>query len=436
MQQLTGVDASFLSNGARTRSGHVGTVCLLDPSTAKEPLTLDRFTQAIEPRLFLLPNFKKRLVELPLSLEPAYFVDDDEFDIEFHVRELTLPRPGNDEQLAEQVSRLHARPLDRSRPLWEVYLVSGLSGDRIAIYSKVDHAVLEGSDRDLLTAVLDLSPERRELTPRRRSQSQSRSGTGGLGQLFKTAISVASQSLRVAQQTANVLRLAPSIVSAVARSVTRSVEEPAAEEVGRRAPRTPFNAAITQRRRWAFCSVPRTDVERIERAAQLSGDAVVRALTAGGLRRWLVEHESLPAAPLVAAVPADGLFARLPTQHADPKERLHALRGGAAVRPIPARLRTTDRINAFNLVLSTAAGPNVPLYLAGAELTGYYPVSAIADGHGLTIAVIRHRDRLYFGITACRELVPDADRLATYIRDELRVLKKAVRKPLEWVGGA
>jgi hypothetical protein len=281
--------------------------------------------------------------------------------------------------------------------------------------------------------VLDLTPERRELTPRRRTQSRPASG---LGLLFKTAISVAGQSLRVAQQTANVLRLAPSIVSAVARTVTRTVEEPLPEEAGRRAPRTPFNAAITQRRRWAFCSVPRADVERVERAAQLSGDAIVRALVAGGLRRWLIDHESLPASPLVAAVPSDGLFARLPTQLSDPKDRLHALRGGASVRPIPTRLRLSERIRSFNLVLSTGAGPNVPLYLAGAELTGYYPVAAIADGHGLTITAIRHRDRLFFGITSCRELVPDADRLATYVRDELRVLKKAVRKPLEWVGGA
>ncbi|MGZ6804666.1 MAG: wax ester/triacylglycerol synthase domain-containing protein, partial [Nocardioidaceae bacterium] len=163
MQQLTGLDASFLAMETHAVFGHVGSVCVLDPSTAPEPLTLERLTRLIEERLHLIPPFRRRLVQVPLGLDQPYWIEDPDFDIEYHVRELALPAPGDDRQLAEQAARLHARPLDRSRPLWELYLVHGLAGGRLAVYSKVHHAAIDGvSGSELLTAILDLTPEGRE----------------------------------------------------------------------------------------------------------------------------------------------------------------------------------------------------------------------------------------------------------------------------------
>src|SRR3954468_8906070 len=146
--------------------GHVGSVCVLDPSPAPEPLTLDRLVRVIESRLYLIPPFRRRLVTVPFGLDQPYWIEDPDFDIEFHVPELALPAPGDAKQLAEQAARLHARPLDRRRPLWELYLIHGLQGGRLAIYSKVHHAAIDGvSGNDILTALLDLTPEGREMPP-------------------------------------------------------------------------------------------------------------------------------------------------------------------------------------------------------------------------------------------------------------------------------
>ena len=160
MQQLTGLDAAFLALETRSVYGHVGSVCVLDPGTAAEPLTLARLTRLVQSRLPLIPPFRRRLVGVPLGLDQPYWIEDPDFDLEYHVRELALPAPGDDRQLAEQVARLHARHLDRHRPLWELYLISGLQGGRLAVYTKVHHAAIDGvSGNDILAAVLDPSPE-------------------------------------------------------------------------------------------------------------------------------------------------------------------------------------------------------------------------------------------------------------------------------------
>src|SRR6476660_8270156 len=164
MQQLSGLDAAFLTLDSPTAYGHVGSVCILDPPQSGEALTLDRLTELVESRLHLVPPFRRRLAEVPLGLDQPYWIEDPDFDIEFHVRELALPEPGDDRQLADQAARLHARPLDRRRPLWELYLIHGLDGGRVAIYTKVHHSAIDGvSGNDILTALLDLSPEGRDL---------------------------------------------------------------------------------------------------------------------------------------------------------------------------------------------------------------------------------------------------------------------------------
>src|SRR5690348_12162554 len=157
MQQLTGLDASFLALETATMTGHVGGLSLLDPGGAPEPLTLARLTAVLEERLALVPVLRRKLLNAPFGLDQPYWVDDADFDIEYHVREIALPQPGSDAQLTEQVSRLHARSLDRSRPLWEIYLITGLAGERAALYTKIHHAAIDGaSGAELLTVLLDL----------------------------------------------------------------------------------------------------------------------------------------------------------------------------------------------------------------------------------------------------------------------------------------
>src|SRR5215831_13381010 len=179
MQQLSGLDASFLALETANTTGHVGGVCVLDPREAPQPLTLARLTEVLGERLPLVPVLRRKLLNVPLGLDQPYWVDDADFDIEYHIREIALPRPGSDAQLDEQVSRLHARPLDHSRPLWEIYLITGLARKRAAVYTKIHHAAIDGaSGAELLTVLFDLTPQGRELPP---APPFRPAGTGGQG---------------------------------------------------------------------------------------------------------------------------------------------------------------------------------------------------------------------------------------------------------------
>jgi WS/DGAT/MGAT family acyltransferase len=474
MQQLTGLDAAFLAMETPAMYGHVGSICILDPSTAKTPLTLANLTDLIDSRLHLIPPFRRRLVDVPLGLDQPYWIEDPDFDIEYHVRELALPAPGDDAQLAEQAARLHARHLDRRRPLWEMYLIHGLSGDRIAIYAKVHHAAIDGvSGNDLLAAVLDLSPEGRpvEDVPERATETEPSS----VQMLLHSAWSFAGNPVRAARLAYSLARSVPALAGLLGREKNVVLSSP-----GLRAPATPFNKPIGPHRRWAFRTLPFADVRAVKNAAGITVNDVVMALCAGALRRYLEDHDALPDAPLVAAVPVSvrteaekgtggnkvsSIIAALPTNVGEPAERLQlsheamraakeqheaipadlladvtqfampALAGQAA--RLSARLRLLERINPFNLIISNVPGPNIPLYFAGARLLQYYPLSAIADGQGLNITVMSYDGGLHFGLIADRDLAPDLDALAGYLSEELKVLVHAVvpEQPAERADG-
>src|SRR6478672_853463 len=163
MRQLTALDAQFLNVETPTTVGHVGSLILLDPATAPDGRwDLESVRAVFEPRLHLAAPLRQRLAEVPLGLGRPYWVDDPHFDIEFHLRELALPAPGSREQLAEQVARIHSRQLDRSRPLWEAYVITGLEGGRGAFYSKIHHAAIDGvSGAEILETIMDLGVEPR-----------------------------------------------------------------------------------------------------------------------------------------------------------------------------------------------------------------------------------------------------------------------------------
>ena len=479
MQQLSGLDAAFLAMETPAVYGHVGSVCVLDPSTCPEPLTLERLQAVIASRLHLVPPFRRRLAEVPFGFDQPYWIEDPDFDVEFHVRELSLPAPGDDKQLAEQAARLHARPLDRRRPLWELYLISGLSGGRSAVYTKVHHAAIDGvSGNDILAAVLDLTAEGRDLGPTPAWQSDP--VPGPLPLLARSVLSLAGHPARAARLGAGFVRSTPALLRSPSRPaipvldrlLPRRGASAVLSQSGLRAPRTPFNKPVTPHRRWAFCTVPLSDVKAVKNAAGATVNDVVMALCAGALRRWLLDHDALPDVPLVAAVPVSVRTAEqqgtggnrvstmttaIPTNVASPAERLalchEAMRvakeqhgalpanlladvtqfampalAGQAAR-MAARLRLVEWLSPFNLIISNVPGPNLPLYYAGARLLAYYPLSAIADGPGLNITVISFEDGMHFGLIACRELVPDLDLMAGYLVEELAEL-------LEATGGA
>ncbi|HEX6389853.1 MAG TPA: wax ester/triacylglycerol synthase domain-containing protein, partial [Solirubrobacteraceae bacterium] len=167
MRQLTSLDVQFLAVEDGRNYGHVSGLAVLDPSTAPGgELTADRMCEVLSERLHLLPPFRWKLVEVPLGIDLPYWIEDPDFDLEYHVRELALPAPGDERQLAEQAARIHARPLDRAHPLWELYVIQGLEGGRVAMFTKIHHAAIDGvSGAEILSVLLDRSPEGRELLP-------------------------------------------------------------------------------------------------------------------------------------------------------------------------------------------------------------------------------------------------------------------------------
>jgi diacylglycerol O-acyltransferase / wax synthase len=476
VKQLSGLDEQFLAMETRTVFGHVGSVCILDPTTTTEDYTLDHVTRAIAARLPLVPLFRRRLVEVPLGLDQSYWIDDPDFDIEFHVRELALPKPGSDRQLSDQVARLHARPLDRSRPLWELYLISGLPKGKVAIYNKIHHAAVDGvSGGDILSALLDLTPEGRPAPVEEEPFVGERlPGTWEL--LARSARSALRQPGHAVRVATDLIRSTPAIAGALKGPLATllpghsdQADDLLLPGVRLRAPHTPFNANITAHRRWACTDLPLAEVKSIRVATGLTVNDVVMALCAGALRRWLLDHDALPASALVAAVPVSVrtesqqgalgnqvsmMFAGLPTHLDSSADRLAAVHLAMGVAKeqhdaipaslladvsefalpvlanqawrLSARLRLFERVSPYNVIISNVPGPNVPLYLAGAKLLAYYPVSAITDGQGLNITVMSYCGTMYFGLVACRELMPDLDKLAGYLRAELDEMLAAV----------
>jgi diacylglycerol O-acyltransferase len=475
MQQLTGLDASFLALETSTSTGHVGGVCVLDPSDAPRPLDLGALTELLGQRLPLVPVMRRRLLEVPLGLDQPYWIDDPDFDLEYHVREIALPRPGSEAQLCDQVARLHARPLDRRRPLWEFYLITGLAKGRVAVYSKIHHAAIDGaSGAELLTVLLDLSPDGRELPPDKPFRPASPPSRVTLA--ARAAARLAWRPVQTVRLAGELVRVMPTLAPAVSPilggllGLNRGDGAVIPGTPGR-APATPFNRPITAHRRVAFRSIDLDRVKTVKNAFGVSVNDVVMAMSAGALRRWLIEHDSLPDAPLVSMIPVSvrddstkgklgnrvsAMLAVLPTHLADPAERLGVVHEATKIAKsqqasIPQGLvdNISDfappalvaraarvvfatgllhRLPAFNVTISNVPGPNVPVYLGGARLLANYPVSVITDGQGLNITLVGYLGQLHFGLIACRELVPDIDRLAGFLVDELVLLEEAAAK--------
>ncbi|HEX7323564.1 MAG TPA: wax ester/triacylglycerol synthase family O-acyltransferase [Mycobacterium sp.] len=481
MRQLTSLDAQFLAAEDGRTHGHVSALGIYDPSTAPGgELTLDTVRALVAQRIGLLGPFRWRLAPVPLGLDHPYWFEDPNFDLDFHIRELALPAPGDDRQLAEQVARLHARPLDRARPLWELYLIHGLAGGRVAVMTKVHHAAVDGvSGGELLSVLLDPHPGGRTVE-QVDGDHHGEAPPGQIELLVRGLLGVASQPLRALRAAPRALphldqvptvRLIPGVGMLAAASArvggVRRRDGGVIEQTALRAPRTHFNRRIGPHRRFAFTSLPLSDVKAVKDALGVTVNDVVLALSAGALRRWLAAAEDLPAEPLLAMVPVSvrtpeqaGTFGNrvsamivpLPTDEPDARQRVvrvsDVMRSAKdRHRAIPANLmqdanhfippallarasRVVGQLAVrdplappVNLVISNVPGSPAPLFMAGARLEAQYPVSLIMDGVGLNLTVLSYRDALDFGVVADRDLVPDVWSLIDHTRKELAELR-------------
>jgi len=493
MRQLTSLDAQFLALETRSQTGHVGSVAILDPSTtATGTLTLADIEALITDRLPLLPPMRWRLREVPLGLDYPYWVDDADFDLHFHVRELGLAAPGTDAQLAEQVARLASRPLDRARPLWELYLISGLQSGHVAMFTKIHHAVIDGlSGAEILGLLLDLTPEIRQIETTG-PWGDNAPVPGDLGMLLQGLAGAARYPLRALRALPSALpnleetqfKVIPgmSALGRLAKSAQHALtrHEGPVQRTQLLAPKTSFSGRISPHRRFTFGQLSLDDVKAVKNAHGSTVNDVIVSICAGAVRRWLVAHDELPEDPLVAQIPVSvrtqeqiGTYgnrimlmaAPLFTDEADPAERLrrtHDALGDMKQRhrALPADLladanhfippavfsraaRLTFGIATsrrgrpvWNLVISNVPGPQFPLYCAGARLVANYPVSVITDGMGLNITVMSYCGSLDFGIVSDREQMPDVALFMDWLRESLAELEQpapvkpsAKRKP-------
>ena len=479
MRQLTSLDAQFLALETPRIYGHVTGVLVLDPSTAPDgTLTLADLQNLILERLPLIPIFKWRLAEVPFGIDFAYWVDDPDFDIDFHVRELALVPPGTVAQLEEQVARIFSRPLDRSRPLWEIYLIHGLEHGRVALMTKVHHAVIDGlSGAEILGSLLDLTPEGRPAPEPvgdgpERMPSQLQMLVRGLGGVPRYPLRLL-RSLPAALphfEEVGIFSILPgaNLVGAAGRRLQATLRRSPVVNGRKLAtpPHTSFNGRISAHRRIVFGRLPLDTVKDVKNRYGVTVNDVVVSICAGAVRHWLRKHRELGGRPLIAQIPVSvrspeqqGTFGNrillmgveLHTEIADPVERLRATHESLAEmkerdEALPASLlqdannfippalftraaqltyawTSNPRLRpTWNLVVSNVPGPQIPLYCAGALLEAIYPVSVIMDGLGLNITVMSYNGSLDIGIVADRDAMPDVGKMTGWLADELEAL--------------
>ena len=325
MRQLTGLDTSFLSIETAQQFGHVASLTVYEADEKRPPGSFfAAFTKTIGERLHLLPVLRRKLVTVPFGLDHPYWIDDADFDLDFHVRETAVAPPGSDQQLAELVARLVARPLDRSRPLWEAWVIEGLPNGTVALLQKVHHATIDGVQGvEMLTTLLDIDPAGRNIEPPKKAwKGEAEPSTGELlartavnwsrnparavrmqRQLFSTVTGLRQKTRSLSDIPAAMgLTIIPGLGEAIAKFLPARPEQFPLLASGP-APKTSFNKAITAHRRFAFRSFDIEEAKLVRRAFGVTLNDVVMAMGAGMLRDYLEQRGELPAEPLVAMVP-------------------------------------------------------------------------------------------------------------------------------------
>ena len=489
MRQLTGLDAQFLAMENGRIHGHVGLLAICDPSTAPGGvLDADAVKSMISDRIHLLPPFRWRLVRVPFDLDHPYWIEDPDFDLDYHVRDAALPPPGDMKALGEMAAREAARELDRNRPLWELQVVHGLPDGKVALLTKTHHAAVDGmSGAEILSVLLDLDAAGREVEPpteeRVTQQPPSELAMAARGVLHLPLHPL--RGLRALPSVLPALDAVPPVrnlplVGKVSRLYTKAarvtgrvlpvVEGELLEMPEVKAPRTLYNHPISPQRRFSFGSLSLDTVKAVKKAHGVTVNDVVMCLCAGAVRAQLTELGQLPAEPLVAMVPLSvrtaeefGTFGNrismmvvpIPTDVPDPVDRLHVMHDTMAIakdrhEALPASLlsdvtqfippavfsRATRGMHSLsasrglapslNLVISNVPGSPFPLYCGGARLETAFPISVLFEGVSLNITVMSYLDHLDFGIISDRSTEGDVWVLLEHLHRELATLAETV----------
>jgi diacylglycerol O-acyltransferase len=475
---LTGIDATFLYMETPETPMHVAGLTLYEPPANLEGSFFQHFKEFFLGRIHLAPIFEKKLARRVLELDHPGWVDAGELDLDYHLKHVTLPKPGSWEQLEALVADLHAVPMDRSQPLWQFTIVDGLESGNVAIYAKMHHAAVDGGGgMALAAAIYDMGPVPRKVKP---PEPKKPIRVPSIEERAILGINDVIQSL--ARQQIKAMEAVPQILG----TLTDLLAPPKPGEKGSTsgdlkpgipgvpdmlAPKTPFNVTVTRQRSFAARELSLTDAKFIAKATGPTINDVVMAVCAGALRPYLQEKKKLPKKPLIAFVPISlrspgdaestnqvfGMLCPITTQLEDPIERLLSIKktssesktlagtvkdvspkdftllGAPVLLPGLAQLYGRSGLadlmpSTTNLTISNVPGPPIPVFCAGAKVLAMYPVSIPVHGIALNITVQSYIDKLNFGITADRKAVPDADHMADLLIASMTELKAAAEK--------
>jgi WS/DGAT/MGAT family acyltransferase len=456
--RLSAVDASFLHQEHATSHMHVGAVMLFEGP----PPAYDDLIAQIESRLHLVPRYRQKLAFPRFEMGRPFWIDDPRFNIEYHVRHTALPAPGSTTQLRQLAGRIFSQRLDRSKPLWETWLVQGLEGTRFALISKTHHAMVDGvSGVDLATVLFDLSPvpgEPPEPEPwvPDPEPTQAQLVAEGVKGAVKTPVQLAARAARAAADPGRTLSRV--------REAAEGVGEIAWAELNP-APEIPLNVPIGPHRRLAWVQTSLDEFKAVKNALGGTVNDVVLTVVSGALARWLrtrrlrtegvelralvpvsirAEHEQGQLGNRIAAMRGP-----LPVYANDPVERLRIVRaamdglkeskqalGAEVIAGLqdfapPTLLAQASRVNfstrIFNLIVTNVPGPQFPLYLLGRELEELVPVAFLPQNHALAIAIMSYNGKLDFGLLADYDAMPDLEDVETYLSDALAELLAAAK---------
>jgi WS/DGAT/MGAT family acyltransferase len=464
MEQLNGLVSAFLFMETPNAPMHLGSVAIFDPSTAPGGVVrFKRIIQTLEERAHLAPYLRQRLYEVPFNLDFPYWVRDESFDPEFHIRHIALPKPGDWRQLCIQVARLQSHTLDRSRPLWELYVIEGLDNVAgippgcFALVSKTHHAAIDGkSSHDVGSALCDPTPEIRQVEGAD-SWKADKAPT-----LLEIASMVHENAIKKPRRYLDFLGKTSKTWGNVAESMRK--ENLASTP---KVPRTRFNKVLSPNRVFEGLTFQLEDIKQIKNNAGGTVNDAVLAICAGALRRYLLEKNELPEESLVSMCPINvrdpktkgtggnqvvSMSVPLHTDIVDPKERLLAICESTRsakettnaidaksmmevadfiptqLSALGARVATENGLANFmaptvNTVITNVPGSQHPIYSNGAELVRGWGLGPCTDGNGLFHSIGSHCGELYIGVTCCRAMMPDPERYAECLQESFEELK-------------
>jgi len=458
--RLTAIDASFLHQEGDNSHMHVGAVSIFEGP----PPEFEEFLDSLRMRLHLVPRYRQKLAEAPLQTGRPVWVDDPNFNLEYHVRQTALPEPGSEEQLMRLASRVFSQQLDRSKPLWETWLVEGLDGNRFALISKTHHSLIDGiAGVDLAQVLFDLTPVPQEIphpdepwapAPEPNAIELLADGVAGLA---KSSLGVAARALSAATRPSEAIGELREAAEGLGEIVWAGMNP---------APETPLNVEIGPHRRFVGVRNQLEDFKTIKNAFGGTVNDVVLTVVSGSLRDWLQSRgmrteglELRALVPVSIRAPHERgqggnriavMRGPLPVYVEDPVARLEAVRqamgelkeskqavGAEVLTGVqnfapPTILAQASRLNFstrfFNLIVTNVPGPQFPLYVRGRELEDVFPVAFLPENHALAVAIMSYNGKINFGLLGDYDALPDIGRIADGIEASLEELVALARR--------